>query len=123
MRNWILALNALLVAWLFFAPTGFKHLFVNNYQILPIADNYAWVAIAVGLLTIAALSIGPKSPWSVFAAYLIIAVGVWQFLTPFVLGTGGQEKAWVTSMVSGALIVVFTSAWLLATQNMRKKAA
>ncbi len=88
--------NLALGAWLFISP------WVLGFSVLRPAASNAWIfGVIVAVLALAALYAYQK--WE---EWLSAAIGVWVFVSPWVLGFNYDAKILWNSLIVGALLVI-----------------
>lgn len=99
-ENWV---NLILGVWLFFSPWILPHsaLSVGSSA----ADWNFWIIGAIVAVS-SALALQDIKPWE---EWLNLVLGVWLFISPFVLGFARQANLLWNALIVGVIVVVLSA--------------
>jgi hypothetical protein len=110
-QHWQDLITAALGAWVFVSPWVFQQVTGTHSDMSEAAALAAWDLWVVGitLAVVAAMALLAFHSWE---EWLVVALGVWLLLSPWLLGFNVLHGLRLNAVVTGALVVLF-ACWSL----------
>lgn len=117
-QDWIILVVAL---WVIVSPWTIEHLMATPESPLGVSEAAMWNHYVVGVVAAVAAAVA-LFVFNVWEEWLVLALGAWLFVSPWLLGFSESSGLMWNAIVTGTLLVIFAG-WVLGEEQGSKTMA